>query len=280
MEAATARKEAVPSFARTGPTRPGDPLLAPAMKPKFLLFVLIIGGFIAYTQFPNLRAKAKGLANQYGGWTQEAIKDDPAGYIEYAQKKLSENITTFEASRTKLTDIRRDAETKLEGFKKSLDSADALAASFKEKFQAAKANGSFPIEVVGKKYNEADAVRQVELILAEKANAQKRIEDYTKMLAAVETKRSQLLDRISQSNAKVDELEAQASMVKLDSLTAEADKLLAQVNTVVEDNGKLAAGETGDPVRSVADMMSDIEKLAAEAPKAVENSSAMAFLNN
>ena len=275
-------QEGVPSLARAGPgpvTEP--PSTALTMKPKFLIFVVILAGAIAWTQFPNFRAKAKGLANQYGGWTEQAIKDDPAGYIEYAQKQLEANIKTFEASRTALSESRTTAETKLNDFKKALDGADALAATLKSQFQAAKASGSFPIEVAGRKLSEADTVRQVEQLLAEKSNAQKRIEDYTKILAAVETKRSQLTDRISQSRAKVDELIAQAAMVKLDKLTGEADKLLAQVNEVVIDNGKLAAGETsGDPVRSLAEMMQDIEKLAAEAPKAAAESDAMAFLNN
>lgn len=250
------------------------------MKPKFLLFVVIIAAFVAYQKMPGLKARAENFVNEYGGWTPEAIDKDPAGFIAHAQKQLQSNITTFEQSKTALLDSKRTADTKLAEFRKSLESADALAADFKARFQAAKAGGGFPIEVIGGKYSEADAIKQVELLLAEKSNAQKRIEDYTKILAAVETKRSQLTDRISQSRAKLDELVAQEQMVKLDQLTGEADKLLAQVNSVVEDNGKLAAGKDADPVRSLADMMKDIDKLAADAPKAAEKSDAMAFLND
>jgi uncharacterized glyoxalase superfamily protein PhnB len=253
------------------------------MKPRFLVFVaIVVAAVVAYQKLPGLRARAESFVNEYGAWTPEAIDSDPAGFIAHAQKQLDSDITTFEQSKTALLDSKRTAETKLAEFTKTLDIADTLAEDFKARFQAAKAGGSFPIEVVGKKYTETDAIKQVEMLLAEKSNAQKRIEDYTRILAAVETKRAQLTDRISQSRAKRDELVAQEQMVKLDKLTADADKLLAQVNSVVEDNGKLAAGKDGDgdPVRSLSDMMKDIDKLASEAPKAAEKSDALAFLND
>lgn len=250
------------------------------MKPKFLLFVVIIAAFIAYQKMPGLKAKAENLANKYGGWTSEAIEKNPGEFIDHARQKLQANIATFEEAKKTLSTNKRNYESKLEEFKTAVQNADTLAANFKSAYSAAKANEGFPIELVGQKYSEEKVVAQVELLLAEKANAQKRIADYESLIAQVETKRTQLTDRISTSKAKVDELEVKAEAVKLDKATALADELLAQVNSVVEDNGKALDADSGDPVRSLADMVKDIEKKAADAPSAAPKSDALAFLNN
>jgi len=219
------------------------------MKPPFLIFVVIVAAFIAYQTMPGLKEKADRFVNKHGGWTEEAIQANPAGFIEHAQTKLKQNITTFEESRTALSASKRSADEKLKDFQSQLTNADNFATALKEQYKTAKAAETFPITVAGKSYQEADVIKQVEELLATKANAQKRIEDYQGILATIDEKRTQLTDRISQSKVKLEDLVVQAEKVRIDKLTGDADKLLAQVNTVVQDNAKLADGDSGNPVR-------------------------------
>ncbi|MEZ6014829.1 MAG: hypothetical protein R3F49_06940 [Planctomycetota bacterium] len=250
------------------------------MKPKFLIFILFVAGLIAYTQFPGFKAKAENFVNQYGGWTTEAIEKDPAAFITSASEKLKKNIASFEEAKAALGESKRTAETKLAKFKTDLGQADLLATAIKEKYKTAKASGAFPVEVAGDTYTEEKLIQQVELLLTEKANAQARIEDYTKIVAQVEEKRQTLNTQIAVSKTKIDELDAKAAMVKVDKMSADMATLLAQVNDVVESNGKVLAKDS-DPVRSLQDMMTAIETTTKNAPEAgAPKSEALAFLND
>lgn len=247
------------------------------MKPQLIIFLLIVAAFVAYTRMPGLKAKAEDLVNKYGGWTEEAIQKDPASFIEHAQTKLRANMNQFEESRKALAASKKTAEERLSKFGTELENADALAVEFRTAYQAAKPAGAFPIQLINKDYSEAQVVEQVQTLLTQKKNAQARIEDYQNILASVETKRGELTDRISMTSAKLDELDAQKEMVRLDKLTAEADALLEQVNELVIENGRALDPESADPVRSVADLMKELESKAGDdTPEPAGD--AMAFL--
>lgn len=251
------------------------------MKPRFLLFIaVIVAAVVLYQKYPGLRTAVDGAVTKYGGWNAEAIEKDPAGFIKHAQGELATSIASFEKSRTEIGAQKRTVEEKLVALKSKVENADNFARALKDQYQIAKANGSFPITLAQQPYTEAQVIKQVEELLAEKSRSQKLIDQYTGILATADTRRSQLTDRITQSNFKLDELEVQATQVSIDKLSAEADQLLAQVNSVLVENGKLAAGETGDPVRSYEQLMADYEKTAAAAPTAAPKSEALAFLND
>ena len=247
------------------------------MKPQLLIFILVVAAFVAYMRAPGLKAKVDNLANEWGGWTEEAIDNDPVKFIEYAQEKLQENLEQFEESKGALASSKKTAEDRLASFTSELENADALAVEFRTAFQSAKATGAFPVKLVNQDYTESQVVEQVQQLLTTKKNAQARIADYQSILARVAEKESELIDRISLTGAKIQELDAQKEMVKLDQLTAEADALLAQVNEVVTENGKALKSEDANPVRSVADLMKDLEsKSSDDTPEPA--SDAMAFL--
>jgi len=250
------------------------------MKPRFFVFVaVIVAAVVLYQKFPGLRTAVDGAVTKYGGWNAEAIEKDPAGFIKHAQSELTASIASFEKSRTDISTQKRTVEEKLKALQTKLVNADNFAMALKDQYQIAKASGAFPITVANAPYTEDQVIKQVEELLAEKARSQKLIDQYTGILATADTRRSQLTERISQSKFKLDELEVQATQVSIDKLSAEADQLLAQVNTVLVENGKLAQGDTADPVRSYDQLMADFEKTAAAAPTSAPKSEALAFLN-
>jgi phage shock protein A len=251
------------------------------MKPRLLVFIgVIVAAVVMYQKFPGLRAAVDGATSKHLGWTEEAIRDDPAAFIKYAQSELTKSIASFEQSRADISAQKRTAEEKLTSLRTKLENADNFATALKAQYQTAKSNGSFPIVAASRPYTEEQVIDQVEELLAEKARSQKLIDQYTGILATADTRRAQLTERISESGFKLDELEAQATQVSIDKLSAEADQLLAQVNDVLVDNGKLAQGETNDPVRSLDQLMADFDKTAAAAPTQAPKSEALAFLEN
>lgn len=251
------------------------------MKPRFLIFVaIIVAAVVLYQNSPGIRAKVDGAASKHLGWSEEAIRKDPAGFIKHAQTELSTSIAKFEDSRNSIGAQKRNVEEKLTTLRSKLENADNFATALKEQYQKAKASGSFPITVVGKPYTEEQVIQQVEELLAEKSRSQQLIDQYTGILATADTRRAELSQRISQSKFKLDELEVQATQVSIDKLSAEADKLLAQVNDVLIENSKLAQGGSADPVRSIDQLMADFDRTAAAKPDEVPKSEALAFLND
>jgi chromosome segregation ATPase len=251
------------------------------MKPKlFAILALFAAVVIAYKEFPGFRAAVDGATTKHLGWTEEAIKGDPAGFIKYAQDELTKSIASFEKSHTDIGAQKRTIDEKLKALQVKLENADNYASVLKMQYQAAKANDTFPIKAFNGTYSEAEVVKQVEDLLAEKTRSQKLIDQYTGILATADTRRAELSDQISESRFKLDELEAQATQVNIDKLSAEADQLLAQVNNVLVENGKLAQGGSGSAVRSIDELMAESDKTAAAAPTSAPKADALAFLNN
>ena len=56
------------------------------------------------------------------------------------------------------------------------------------------------------------------------------------MIVSADEQRKELRDRIQSSEATLVELRAQKELVRVDKLTAEADELLAQVDTLMNGN--------------------------------------------
>ncbi|MEM9382888.1 MAG: hypothetical protein AAGB93_23255 [Planctomycetota bacterium] len=246
------------------------------MKTIVIVAVVAIAGFLAWQNFPGLRTSISKAANEYGGWTEEARRNDPVGFIQHAQKELAGDIEQFEEARASLDVNKRNAETQLDKFRNDEANATELANKFKSLFQTAEASGTWPVDYLGESYDRQALIDQVDDLLAEKANATKLQAQYLEVITKVDLTRDALRDRISESNFKLKELEAQEAIVKVDKLTTDSEELLAQVNELVEGNTKVAA----DPVRSIDELLKAADKQASAAAKEDAPSAALDFLNS
>lgn len=206
------------------------------MKYVLIAIAAVVVGWLAWTQLPGLRTKVSGKVDEYGGWTEEARRDDPVGFLTYAEEKLGKDIESFRESRGTLAEAKANAEAERARNTGLLEAADELAGGFREAYRAADAAGSWPVEVQGASYSREALIEQVESILGERASYAKVIGIYANVIVSADEQRKELRDRIQSSEATLVELRAQKELVRVNKLTAEADELLAQVNALIDGN--------------------------------------------
>ncbi|MEM6567233.1 MAG: hypothetical protein AAF957_02420 [Planctomycetota bacterium] len=249
------------------------------MKSIVIVAIVAVAGFLAWQNFPGLRTSISKAANEYGGWTEEARKEDPVGFIQHAQKKLAADIEKFEEARDSLDENKRNAETQLESFRNDEANADQLANKFRDLYQDAEASGAWPVDYLGQSYNREALIQQVTDLRTTQTNATELQAKYVEVITKVELTREELRDRISKSKFQLQRLEAEEAIVKVEKLTSDTEELLAQVNELVEGNSRIAE----DPVRTVAELLDAAEKQASAEEKTAASTGAssdtMDFLN-
>jgi DNA repair exonuclease SbcCD ATPase subunit len=235
-----------------------------------IIIAVVVIGAAAYFLLPGFKSKVDSTYDKHFGWTPEARKKDPVGFIDHSIQKLGENIAKFEEARTGL----RVQQGKLEDLKKSnsekIAFAEKLLAQLKNAYKDATGGKGWPITVGGKSYSEDDLKTQVSMSLAEKTGYEKIVAQTETGMTVAEKRMRELVTRISESKSKRSLLEAQRALVEVNKLSADTEKLLADVNDVLVENE--AALESSGP-QTIEELMK------AEGSAAVVNPDTEKFLN-
>jgi hypothetical protein len=201
---------------------------------------------------PGGRQRVRDAYRQHGGWTEEARKDDPVGFIEHAEKKLGEHLAGLKETRRRLAEAEGTIGTKLEEQRGLLEASEQLAGSFRDAYRRAEADQSYPVTVAGKEYTRDTLIEQVRLILLQRKNYAEIIEDFEQTAVVVKEKQQQLVTHISDTEAALATLPAKKEIARIGELTGSSEELLAQVNELIGRNESIL-GES--PVRTVEDLI-------------------------
>jgi phage shock protein A len=250
------------------------------MKNIIIFVVVVAGAYFAWNNLPGLRDQVTKAANKYGGWTEEARKSDPVGYIDYAIKQLDGSVAEFNESKDGLMAAKKTSEAKLEEARDTQAKATEFAGAVREQYKIAEETDGWPISVNGATYKKSEAVALVNNLLREKTEKGALMVQYQGILTQIEASSADLSARIADSKFSKEKLIAQKEFVKVGNLSAEADELLAKVNDLVEGNEKLS--QEGPPT-TYEDFAKNMDKVTEmEAKEAIEteaNSAALDFLN-
>jgi hypothetical protein len=246
------------------------------MKIKLLLLVAIAAGaFYAWRDMPGLRNKLTGTVDKYGGWTESARKDDPVGFIEYAEAELAKDLAAFEQSRADLAAGKKSAEEGLIQNRTMHTAAVELASEIKIEFQVAEPTSSYPVKVSGKSYTREELIEQVRLILLERDSYAAITKEYEEVIDLVKAQQGEVLTQITETKAALTMLPAKKELARIQKLTGEADELLSQVRTLLGENQDMRDTLGDSPVRSVSELTN-----AKAAPAAGDGPNPMAFLQD
>ncbi len=236
-----------------------------------LLVLVLLAGVGAYFFSPWFRTKVDDTIKGMKAWDAEARRNDPDGFIGYAMKELGSNIGKFEGIRADLTVATRKLEKMKGDNQATLAFAGKELDSFKAAYKEAAGGKGWPVTVAGRAYKEGELKSQVNVLLTQRTGYEGILKQVDVSLANAERKGTEILNRISDSKAKLEILGTQRELVKLHKLTAESEKLLSEVQDVLLQNEALAERPV---VRTVEELMRD----AGEAPGAT-NPNVDAFLN-
>jgi phage shock protein A len=236
-----------------------------------LLVVVLLAGVGLYFFSPWFRTKVDDTVAGMQKWDAEARRKNPVGYIEYATKRLETNVEKFENVRTDLA----VASAKLKDMKakntQKITVADTTLESLKAAYKEAKGGKGWPVKVAEGSYTEATLKSQVNSLLKEKEAFAKVAAQADAGLVKAERSSLEIQNRITESKMQISILATQKELVKMNQLTAESEKLLAQVNDVILEN---EAAAQRPAVRTVEELMRDTDASTGAASPDVD-----AFLN-
>jgi hypothetical protein len=236
-----------------------------------IVVAILAIGAVAYFVFPSFRAKADALYEKHGGWSDEARRKDPVGFIKHSIDKLEANIAKFDLIKAEV----RGGKATLEKMKQETQAKQTFAenqlAEFKTAFKNAKATNAWPVAIAGRKYSEAELKSQVELTLSEKATFDGVLGRLEQNVKDFEAKEAEVVNRITESKSKLGWLKTEVEIVKLNKLSAETEKMMDQVNDVLIANDAVKSEVV---VRTTDELMKDAKAAVKATPKADE------FLNS
>ncbi len=211
---------------------------------------------------PGLRTKMSHAWNEQTGWTEQARRADPVGFVNHAEKKMKEDLTAMQKTRRELaaevgTLVRKTREQRA-----LAEQSRAMADEFRQAYQAASPNGSFPIELRGEAYTEPQIRSQVSLLLAEAEGYEQSLAEIESVQTEAEQRMEDLAVRIGKTESQLAALSTKRELLRARELTTEGEQLLAQVDQLMTGNTQAIAG---NPVRTVRELAAAEQKPAGRA---------------
>jgi hypothetical protein len=217
-----------------------------------LIVLVAVCGLLVWHYMPGCRQVATDAYRKYGGWTEDARRDDPVGFIEYAQERLEENLTAFASAQANLAGARQTIADELARMETNLAAADELAVQFRDAYRGAEEGDGYPVTVAGRDYERQELINQVGVILRQKADYEGLIDDLGEERRQVEEKDGELAVQITDTKAALATLPSKKEIARINELTGDTQDLLEQVNALIGENEGLL---TPSPVRTVEELV-------------------------
>jgi len=231
--------------------------------------LVLIGGAVVAAS-PALRNMFFQKYNEVTGWTKEAREADPAGYIDYAEDRMEDELEELETTRRGLAGQVGTLNKKLRDVAALALQAREMAGEFRTEYQAAMAADQFPIELHGQAYTEIQVHQQVSQLLAQAENHETSLVSLQAVQADAEAKMEELTVRIDKTEAELATLPTKRELLKARKLTSEGEQLLAHVDLLMSGN---ADAIEGTPVRSVEELIAakaQVKPAASESEQRVD----------
>jgi hypothetical protein len=219
------------------------------------LVVFGIGGAAAWAFSPGLRTKMAAVWDSQAGWTEAARRADPAGFATHAETELKLDLATMEQTRRELAaEVGRLSKTAREQSALA-EQARALAEQFRSEYQRAKDQESFPVEVRGAAYTEAQVRSQVSLLLAEAEGYEASLADINSVRVAAEEKIEEYAVRVNRTETQLAALATKRELLRARQLTTAGEELLAQVDELMTGNRQTI---DANPVGTVRELLARV----------------------
>ncbi|NLW50583.1 MAG: hypothetical protein GXY85_07020 [Candidatus Brocadiaceae bacterium] len=245
------------------------------MKRVLMVVVLIaVCGALAWRFAPGCRQQAADLYGRHAGWTEEARRADPVGFIEHAERNLHGHLAAMQRTTRDLAAARERLKVAADHARASSEAAGELAESFRAAYRKAEAEGGYPARLEGRDYSRAELIEQVRLILQQRTDSGEAVVQLDRTAEEAARRELELVGQIARIKATLDMLPAQREIARARELTGQTEKTWGEVNALMDRNEELL---TSSPVRTVDELLA--HRAEAAQPAAGEaDADVMAFL--
>lgn len=216
-----------------------------------MVLLALVGG-VAVGLSPAMRAAAHQQWTDRFGWTEEARRIAPVRFAQHAERRLAQDLDQMKQTRRELAAEVGQLVRRARQQQALHDQGATLADEFRAEYQEAEANGGFPITVRNAAYTRPQAEAQVSMLLAETAGYEQSLALLEGVRQQAEAQLEALAVKINQTEAQLATLATKRELLRAGRLTAEGERLLAQVDELMTGNARVIAE---NPVRTVEELL-------------------------
>lgn len=206
---------------------------------------------------PGLRAKVNEQYREHVGWTAEARRNDPVGFLEHSHERLEDDAAQMEGILSDLSANQARVEKEIDQVQAKRQGLDALLQEGRELLNAAKRNDRWPVAFAGAEYDR-DQLRDQLRILFRRAQGLKR---QARSLGESEQKLTELIANLHEKQAEVrdvlSQVETSVVIARAQTVTADVmDTVGTAANVMTEVGGLLQRyRDKGNTVRSAEELI-------------------------
>lgn len=201
------------------------------------IVLLIIGLVLVYNFAPGLWSQGERVYREKMGWTPEARRANPVGYLKYSRDTLQSNID-------KITGIVQNLELQARSVEKEHKKVVEEQSKYEELLnrarslykEAGKEGGSgYPVKFLGSSYKQDQFLKQIEIIFERNEQAKKRIDGGKKANDNILKALTEMYERKAKAKGALEDIETSIVIAQANAAASEVATTMDHVADVVED---------------------------------------------
>jgi hypothetical protein len=205
--------------------------------------VLLLALGIGLLLNPERRAWLRQWVGIGGGWTAEARRADPVGFVDHAEGCLRKDLENLERARAKLAVETKELQRKVRAERSLRDEMKRWCEELGAACRGATHGDGFPVVVRGVSYTEAQGLVELSQLRTEVEGSEASVVKLEALARQSEGELEALGSRLRATETQVAMMAALRELVQVRTLTRESDRLLAQVDELLAANTRVLHGE-------------------------------------
>lgn len=223
------------------------------------IFMIAIALFLIKSYAPGLWTSGKQTIAAHTGWTEEAKKADPVGFLKYSKENLKKQLN-------KIGGIIKDLEIQHSRLNRESKKVVSEQAKYQEVLNRARdiyqkaekdPKGGYPVEFLGAKYSKEEFLTQIRIIKDRNdaaknqiAAMKKSVESISKSLTEMYAKRAKIQGAIEEIDTNIVIAQANKTSQALQSTISDISDINEEMNIYL---GQYESG--GMPIRGAEDLI-------------------------
>ena len=206
---------------------------------------------------PGLRAKVNEQYREHVGWTAEARRDDPVGFLEHSRDRLKSDATQMEAILSDLSANQERVEAEIDQVRAKRRELQGLLEAGRGLFNETWSHGRWPVGFAGAEYGEEQLRDQLRILFRRDQGLKRQARSLrdsekklTELIANLHEKRAEVRDVLSQ-------VETSVVIARAQTVTASVMDTVGTAADVMTEVGGLLKryGDKGNTVRSAEELI-------------------------
>lgn len=211
------------------------------------------------TQAPGLWTSGQQAIAEHTGWTEEAKKADPVGFLKYSKKSLQEQLN-------KIGDIIKDLEIQHSRLGRESKKTASEQGKYeevlnrgRELYNHAKADpdSGYPVDFMGAKYNKQEFLAQLKIIKDRNDASKKQLGLMKKSLETISKSLTGMYAKRARIQGALEEIDTNIVIAQANKTSSELQNTISDISAVNEEmNIYLGQYESGVmPIRGAEELI-------------------------